>query len=614
MREPIVIERHIACRSDPHQLWSLVTDTERLNRAAGLGRLTLKPLSGSTAARYHVATRIGAFQVEFEERPFEWVYPRTFRVLRRFRSGPAALLELSFLLDPSDGGTSLTVRVSVTPALPLVSPLLRMQAWHGLSRLAEEIQRLDREHATEGTVDDAPARTHPAAAVNEVALARAVTLLRRAVPDLADRLAALLREEDDVTVGRIRPFELADAWHLERHALLAACLHGVRAGMLELRWEVICPSCRTATDAVPTLSDLTEHGHCQLCELNFNLDLDEAVEAVFRPAPAVRLVDTGTYCIGGPARTPHVLSQAILPPSDVGRLDIPTAQASPGAGPSWRYRLFVRGGASAPVVVTEEAAASTRVDAADPGAASPIRVAPGGVLLLENRRPAELHAKLEQLVFAEQGATARMVTSLPEFRRDFSRDMLRPGKALKVSRVTLFFSDLTDSTLLYSRLGDAAAFKLVQDHFDLLFPVLEKHGGAVVKTIGDAIMATFTDETEALKGSLAVLAAFEDLRTRDAHAARTHLKLGLYTGPCYAIAANGTLDYFGQTVNIAARLQGQAGSGQLVVEAALADRAVLTGALSADWIVERATASLKGVDHPLEVARLQHPAASGKAG
>jgi class 3 adenylate cyclase len=180
--------------------------------------------------------------------------------------------------------------------------------------------------------------------------------------------------------------------------------------------------------------------------------------------------------------------------------------------------------------------------------------------------------------------------------------------ALKVARVGIFFSDLTASTQLYTTVGDAAAFKLVHDHFDVVSSLIEKNRGTLVKTIGDAVMAVFSDDLDGLLSSVAILHAFEDFRRDHEHRQLTHIKLGVFGGSCYVVTANGALDYFGQTVNIAARLQAEAKSGELVVEAELADRAVANKMLPAAFVVERYDAKLKGVDHPVRVARIRLPA------
>src|SRR5262249_33139386 len=162
-------------------------------------------------------------------------------------------------------------------------------------------------------------------------------------------------------------------------------------------------------------------------------------------------------------------------------------------------------------------------------------------------------------------------------RREFSSDLLRPGTTLRVARVALLFTDLTDSTALYTRVGDAKAFKVVHEHFDLLLGIIGERRGTLVKTIGDAVMAAFVEERDAIAAAVDMLERFPAFRGGLPEAGRTFLKVGVYAGPCYVVTANGILDYFGQTVNLAARLQGTAGPGELILVEALAHEAAEHG-------------------------------------
>lgn len=594
MNRAIVTEQIVSCRADSCSLWPVVTDTDRLNRAVGMERVEFAPLADESAARYLGATRMGGFDVAYEERPYEWVYLRRFGVERRMRSGPVSTLEMSFELEPTpSGGTDVRLRLSLTPRLRFLIPIIKYRASRSLKRIHDEIRRID-EAVASG--NGAPP-VHQRGAVDEPALRQAHAALEQvASPEIAGRLVELVRSAPDIDVSRIRPYELAAAWGVDRRLLLVTCLSAVRAGLLELSWEVVCPSCRTAASTIPSLAELGEHGGCQLCDLEFAIDLDEAVEATFAPAAAVRRFDRGPYCSGGPARTPHVVSQSILPSAGEATLTVPT-EAN-------HYRLFVRGGSAIPVEVSEEATPSLRV-VAGAVSSSQLQVKPGGEITVVNDSAIEKHVKLEHASWPKLAATAREVTSLPAFRRDFSADTLKPGLALKVSRVAIFFSDLTGSTQLYSTVGDAAAFRLVQSHFDLVLEIIERRGGTVVKTIGDAVMSVFADELDSVEASVDILRAFEPFRRQHPDNELTHIKLGVYAGPAFVVTANKILDYFGQSVNIAARLQGEAKSGELVLEASLADRAVREGRLDAGSIAERWSARLKGVDAPVEVARIR---------
>jgi class 3 adenylate cyclase len=591
--KPVIEERSVECDSDVCGLWTELADTERMNRAVGMKKVEVTPLANDSAARFLLRTNLGGFTVEMEERPYEWTYLKGFKIRRIMRSGPAASLEFGYAFDTlPTGKTRVTIRLEIEPRYWILSPFISLNAAQTLRRMEEEVRRVDVALAA----GERPHRTakHPA---SRRELERAAQEVRKmGPPEIAERLIALVRDGDDADVLRIRPYEIADAWGMDRRDVLETCLRAVRAGLLELRWEVICPSCRTATVSLLSLADLNEHGTCQLCDLAFEIELDEAVEATFAPAKGVREVDTGPYCIGGPARTPHVVAQAILPAAGEAVLSAPSELG--------RYKLFVRGGRAGLVEIVDDGSPAVDVDA-DTVQSSHARLAKGGTIVVRSRSNAESHVKLERAAWVTHAATAREVTALPAFRRDFSKDTVRPGTALKVSRVAIFFSDLTASTQLYSDVGDAAAFRLVHDHFDVVLAIIEKHKGTLVKTIGDAVMSVFSDEQDGLAASIDILRAFHAFRVREPHYMKTHIKLGLYAGPCYVVTANGVLDYFGQTVNIAARLQGEAKPGELVIEQDLADRALAADALQPDAIVERFDAKLKGVSVAIPAARVR---------
>ena len=138
-----------------------------------------------------------------------------------------------------------------------------------------------------------------------------------------------------------------------------------------------------------------------------------------------------------------------------------------------------------------------------------------------------------------------------------------------------------------------------------MIKIIERHDGSLVKTIGDAVMAVFSDDLHGLVASVAILDAFTGFRADNETRQMTHIKLGVYGGPCYVVTANGILDYFGQSANLAARLQGEARSGELVVVEELAERAVAAGKLDPRFVVERYAAKLKGVDQAIKVARIR---------
>jgi len=590
----IELEEEIRCVSPPATLWPLLADTARLNRIVGMAPLELTPIDNPGGERVHVKTSLDGFPAEYDEEPFEWQTPDHFVVRRNMTQGALHSLQMGLSVLPAEGGGSrVTWRLVFTVKVGLLAPITRLVGGWRLRTILAATRSFDAALAD----PPAPASSGALSPAFERAIVSLQAVLPAAEHPLARRFGEWLARAPDIDVMHIRPFQVADRWNEPRETVLTLCLEGVVAGLLRMHWDIVCPSCRTAASRVEHLYELREGGHCGFCDIRFDLPLDQAVEAVFQPSPALREVTPLPYCTGGPAATPHVFAQAHLPKDGEAHF-----RAPPEPGP---YRVFVRGGANASLVVAPAGAGSARFEATALGMTPPaVTVAPGAEVVVYQQGGTARHAKIEQLAWIDQAATAHRMSLQPRFRRLFSGEVLSPGRQLQVARVALLFSDLSASTALYSRVGDAIAFRLVQDHFELLRDKITAENGVVVKTIGDAVMAAFSDEGAALRAAVAMQAAWDAFRAPRPDGGDTMLKIGIHAGPAFVVTANGVLDYFGQTVNVAARLQGAAHEREIVVTGALADRAIEAGWMGPARVAERFDAVLKGLDHPLRAARL----------
>lgn len=190
----------------------------------------------------------------------------------------------------------------------------------------------------------------------------------------------------------------------------------------------------------------------------------------------------------------------------------------------------------------------------------------------------------------------RLLT-LQTFRDLFPRETIPPNESLIVRRVAILFTDLAGSTALYSRRGDTQAYSLVRHHFDHLFTVVDEHNGVVIKTIGDAIMAAFTEPADALKAAIVMHQKLTDLNRQLQLSPEDQLilKIGIEAGPCISVNLNSRLDYFGTTVNTAARVQATSqGNDIAVTENVLADSSV--AAIVKDYCRQSCQLQLKGLD------------------
>jgi class 3 adenylate cyclase len=181
------------------------------------------------------------------------------------------------------------------------------------------------------------------------------------------------------------------------------------------------------------------------------------------------------------------------------------------------------------------------------------------------------------------------------------------GQGLGIKDITLLFTDLKGSTALYDHIGDLNAFSLVQQHFDRLQQVTGRNNGAVIKTIGDAVMAAFGDPVHAVRAALEMRDEIGAVN-RGAAGRELVLKIGLHKGAVIAVTLNDRLDYFGQTVNIAARVQHLADANEIYVSEDIYESDGV-GALLESSLVEAKTARLRGVEQEIPVFRIAPQAA-----
>lgn len=220
-----------------------------------------------------------------------------------------------------------------------------------------------------------------------------------------------------------------------------------------------------------------------------------------------------------------------------------------------------------------------------------------------DERLRQLPPKADDLEFrnridADYGVvSAHRLLTLQSFRDLFPRETIPPNESLLIRRVTILFTDLVGSTALYVRQGDSRAFTLVHQHFERLFQVVDQHNGAVIKTIGDAIMAAFTVPADALQSAIAMHQQLKILNQQLALPPENQLilKIGIDVGPCISVTLNERIDYFGTTVNTAARVQATSkGNDIAVTDALLKDETTAAIANGCTW--KHTNLMLKGLD------------------
>ncbi len=573
----------------PEELWPVLADTNRFNEAMGLPPYALEetPQPNGTVLRRGKGKAAG-FTLEWEEKPYEWIAGRHFRQARVFTKGPFRRFGPVFDLEPDGKGGS---RVSY--ALEY-EPLTLMGRLFG-ARLAEKagaavekriLEAVSFARGERPTFFELPPPELPAGAA-ERAAAMAGEIDRSPYGNgLGGRLAALVQTGMATDLAPLKPKRLARDLGVPQRAAVEACLAGVRAGLLTMKWDLLCTNCRGAKASASALSELPRGAHCPSCNIDYDRDFEKNVELSFAPAPQVRPIMAGGFCLSGPMATPHVAVQLLLAPGE--RRDV-AVDLPPG---SYRLRTLHPGA----FVDVEHAGGpfpGVRVTATGVETTVPAE-SPPSFIVFANDADFEVAALIEDRTWTREALTAPEVISLQVFRDLFAAATLRPGDEAGVSQVALLFSDLQGSTALYERVGDSVAYNMVREHFALLAGIVRDHDGAVVKTIGDAVMASFGDPAQAVQAALAMQTAIADHDLV--------LKLGIHAGPSVVVTLNDRLDYFGSTVNMAARLQGQSTGGDIVLSRTVADDPAVQSLLSSVPKREEQVV-LKGFDRPISFIR-----------
>ncbi|MDT7690590.1 MAG: hypothetical protein QOE46_3349 [Acidobacteriota bacterium] len=540
-------------RASPQALWPLVADTNRFNRDSGVPEVAELKSEGSDSNGGRRRLRLSKLgvKIEWEEEPFEWIRPYRFGVVRRYKTGPVVEMRaVAELTEREGGGTHLVYNVWARPRGALGRAVIPLQIGRISARKFASVFRRYDALALRDESREADAPRLPALGANERALL--ASLRRRLIKEGEnERLVTLLAETveggDELTLARVRPYALADAWGASRRDVLELCLKATRAGLLDLRWELLCPLCRGAADSAETLRDVRADQHCDTCRIDFTVNFDRSVEVVFRPNASVRRVEARDFCVGGPQVTPHVVVQQLVAPGEQrtvtplleeGRHRIRTASLHGG-----QYVLVSSGGADALKLHAHDAGWPEEEET---------RLSTRPAITLANDTHDEQLFIFERMAWGDQAATAAEVTALQLFRDLFASEALRPGDQINVGQMTILFTDLRNSTRLYREIGDAVAFGAVMNHFDVLREEIAREGGSIVKTLGDAVMAAFPRPAPALR---AIMRAQAMLAAPPEGVRPFTLKAGIHTGPCIAVTLNERLDYFGSNVNLAARLE-----------------------------------------------------------
>jgi adenylate cyclase len=597
-------------RGDPDLVWAILSDTNRFDRALGITASTYTyKLVGEPPARQRVGV------ASYKGSRFRWVEVgeweegRSFWGERRFLYGLLTKCGLRCAIERADGGSRVQIAAYSVPSRPLgvVASLHWKRVFKKtLRRYLDELEELLAGEVPPALDDGVPntrardllALSAPKAIVhgriaepNREMLAARAAKLEGIDAGLARRIVEVVGGQPDDVVSAMRPFQLARTWGTDPRETLRAFLHAARAGLVDLQWQLNCPVCRVGAGNAGSLAEVGRRVHCDECDISFDLDFAANVEAIFVVNPAIRPVRRDVYCAGTPFVRPHVFAQLVIEPGD--ERSVFTRPAGPllVRALGRQRQVQIDAGACVAIEIGDDALTIRAID---------------GELRIVNRSTATVTVLLERAGWTAELVRGTDLIALDEFHTLFGTEAPAAGIDLQVGTLCVAFSDVVGSTAMYERLGDAAAYALVQEHFRAAHEIVTACEGSVVKTLGDGLMMCFVRPEQAVAASLRLAAHARVLGASKGVAFA--VRLGVHQGPCYVVRANERLDLFGTSVNVAARLCRIAAANQVVASAELLDHETVHDVLArAQTTVRRLQSELKGFSARYHVAAIDQP-------
>lgn len=455
-------------------------------------------------------------------------------------------------------------------------------------------------------------------------------LRNSADPEVVAAIEALIRDGEDRQLCRVDVLQFAAKHGLPEEKAIGGFLHASRLGLFDLAWNVLCPGCGGVLDVTSKLKSVHKEAYdCALCACGYEPTLDQMVEVAFTVSPRVRRIA---------AHDPHMLpvweyfrqifwgSGVDLPETGFAQLMEEITLDSIELPPGQKAQMSLQMPAEFLIVFEPVTHAAHFIDVkGEPTrerqnlalifnrvhAATVTTVMQPGPLRLSLDNRTEMRTlpsvwiagdTLHHLLGKRKPfLTAKRLLTNQLFRDIYRTDTLDVDQGLKLTSLTILFTDLKGSTELYDRVGDLVAYDLVREHFRVLHEIVASESGAVVKTIGDAVMATFPTPDRALSAALRMRESVRVIKND------LLIKIGIHEGPCLAVTLNDRLDYFGQTVNIAARVQGLADSQAILATKTVVENPQVAEMLEISKLAPAAQhATLRGVADKMTIYQIPY--------
>ncbi|MEP1151371.1 MAG: adenylate/guanylate cyclase domain-containing protein [Balneola sp.] len=548
-----------ALKANPTQLWPFISDTNKLFKRAGQFSIRKEPFSRENAEGFLeiTSTKISANQAWIEE-PYSWEKPYRFGTSRSYKASLLKSVRFTVNLVPYQSGTKLLLNIKISTTRKFFRYLMILYIERVIKRnVSKYISECDHSaHSNTLSYEQASKATLVRGARQKIASIEAELLEITKRQRIITHLIKYLTHAEDADLKSIHPYKLAEYWGEKKYSVLNVFLNAAKLGLVDFRWDVFCPNCKSTNQSFRRMRDIHSELHCNQCNRNYTIDFNENLYLVFNPNPLIRKISSNVYCYGGPQNTPQRVTQHYLKSGQEKYLNVSLDEGTYLFKTSKNdgfLKLHLRKDANdtATIYITDEDLK---------GQEATVSTSPN--LTFVNDSKEDIVCYIEKSNWRQEAIYATEVTSSHDFRTLFAQETLKDGEKVTASNVTILFTDLMNSTDLYLQEGDEFAIGQLMSHFKIIQQIVAEERGGIVKTIGDSVMAVFKEPVSALKSVERIQQIFS---TSTAMGDSFKLKAGIHIGNCTAVNLNDRIDYFGTTVNIASRLVDVAQEKEIVV-------------------------------------------------
>jgi class 3 adenylate cyclase len=495
--------------------------------------------------------------------------------------------------------------------------------------------------------------------VNETLLEETLAQVEQArnwSPRLISKLEHTIRNGSDEELFRLNPILWAQEKNVDENEAIDLFLHSAKVGLFYMDWNVICPCCGKVMRSLRNLYGLQSENTCSVCFRKDRATLDDYVQVTFTLVPAVRdlrfhhpeslsledycfkyLFERGALLMGGAQSVAEFIGMLTKHFSLFGPGEKVSVEMEAVPGLVCVIDMFSQKGCGFLVDGPAEAQVRTiPISLTDSRFELPLPELRPGEFQIAHKflasdhfyslRPGKVVLELEQSSASQAAlvvwsATREDIAASPDvsfkpclsakrlftcqtFNDLFRSEVFQESEGFGVKDITILFTDLKSSTQLYNQIGDLNAFALVREHYGVLDKAITDQHGAVVKTIGDAIMATFGKPEQAVAAGMEMLRELKKLNKASPYGDLL-LKIGIHRGAAISVTLNEHLDYFGQTINIAARVQGMAGGNEIYLTDEIYRAGGVPELLEKNQCQSEAMLlNLKGIEEPMKVYKV----------